>query len=508
MKRLNPFSDYGGIVKGGRFIGRRPHIEIIQSRLLGEDSFGNLAIMGLPRVGKSSLAWNALMIHKEELRSRKVIPIWLSFGEYVNLFECIENVMLEISESLVSHGDDTIKLEECRIGLKKRTSRIEKRRFIKKYFRLLKIGGYRLLLIFDEFDNAKKILKLHDFQFLRELSYNPETKIGILTISRKSIKEIEPDEGVLSNFYQIFTDLNLDLYDSSDIDLYWARVSSFGVSVSEEYKDVVNEFVGRHPFLLDVLNYEVFNNIDESGVDLKDVIKNSMDKVKLKLYNEYESIITLMGHEHLDRMMSQMIVGPVYDISQRDIQRLLKFGIVIPHTNDSYQAFAPSFGNYLEIKSQQINIWPLWNEVEVEVRELIKSQLFEKYGENWEVGYRKEFKNKDGKVDVLDGNQYSQGLIKERDRSIRLFGSLASNHLIDYSLPRQMFDYFLSKDWPWYRKVLGRQKNDWKPVFEHLAKIRNPLAHNNPNFLSSSDKSIAEGYCKKILDLINKSKKG
>jgi len=65
-----------------------------------------------------------------------------------------------------------------------------------------------------------------------------------------------------------------------------------------------------------------------------------------------------------------------------------------------------------------------------------------------------------------------------------------------------MFEDFISKNWAWYEKVLGGQKNDWSPIFSLLGKIRNPLAHNNPEFLTDSDKNLAEGYCKKILDKI------
>lgn len=65
----NPFSDFGGIVHGERFIGRKNAIEKIAERVLGP-TYGNLAIMGLPRVGKSSLAWHAIMDRKEELISR------------------------------------------------------------------------------------------------------------------------------------------------------------------------------------------------------------------------------------------------------------------------------------------------------------------------------------------------------------------------------------------------------------------------------------------------------
>ena len=69
----NPFSDYGTIVEGERFIGRKNEIASIHSRVLG-NNYGNLSIVGLPRIGKSSLVWNALLIQKSHLLStRKII---------------------------------------------------------------------------------------------------------------------------------------------------------------------------------------------------------------------------------------------------------------------------------------------------------------------------------------------------------------------------------------------------------------------------------------------------
>ena len=77
----NPFADYGGIVHGNRFIGREEAIRTINQRVLGT-TYGNLAIMGLPRVGKSSLAWHTIMDRKEELLEAQTVPIFLGTGSY------------------------------------------------------------------------------------------------------------------------------------------------------------------------------------------------------------------------------------------------------------------------------------------------------------------------------------------------------------------------------------------------------------------------------------------
>jgi len=494
----NPFADYGGIVINDRFIGRKKEIEAIQNRLLGT-SFGNISVVGLPRVGKSSLVWNAVFLGKEVLIEKKIIPIWISFGEYDSIYEALDEIIYEIGDVL-SNSSIASELQEIANKIITSSSHVEKRRFIKRYFKFLKQKEYRVIIALDEFDNAKNILSLQDFQFLRELSYSIETKIGLITISRKSIQELEPDNGALSNFYQIFTDLRLKLFSSGDMDLYWKRIENLGLNVSIDYKNLADEYCGSHPYLLDVLNHEIFNQITQTDIDLKDTFIEIIDDLRLKLYNEFEAILKLMTFEGLGDKLMQMVVGPVYDINQRDTEKLLKYAIVYKNVTDNYSSFSKYFNDYLLLKSNEIDVWPLWSEVEREMRHLMKVELFDSFGDDWENGYRKsygkEVETKDGKkerkLDVLDGIPgITMGLIKEKERSQKLFGDLASQHLIDYTLPRQMFESFVSKNWVWYGKILGKDKAFWSPIFEHLGKIRNPLANNNPNFLSDSDKNLA-----------------
>ena len=512
MILINPFADYGGIVINERFIGRKKEIESIQNRLLGT-SFGNISIVGLPRVGKSSLVWNAVFLQKEILLQKQIIPIWISFGEYDSIYETLDEIIFEIGDVLSNHHTK-IELQEISNKIKTSDSSVEKRRYIKRYFKFIKQIGFRIIIALDEFDNAQKILSLQDFQFLRELSYSIETKIGLITISRKSIQELEPDNGALSNFYQIFTDLRLKLFSKTDIEMYWYRIESLGLNISLDYKLDLYEYCGHHPYLLDVLNHQVFNQITQTDIDLKDTFIKNIDDLRLKLYNEFEAILKLMSFEGLGDKLMQMVVGPVYDINQRETEKLLKYDIVYKNTNGNYSSFSKYFNDYLLLKSNSIDVWPLWSEVERELRSIIKAELLESFGENWEDGFRKSFgkviESQEGekkmKVDVIDGHNYGIGLIKERDRNKKLFGDLASQHLIDYTVPRDMFESFISKNWKYYAEILGKQKNDWSTVFEHLGKIRNPLAHNNPNFLSDSDKNLAEGYCKILLEKIKKWK--
>ncbi len=217
----NPFADYGKIIKGKRFVGRKKEITAIQNRIFG-NSFGNLAIQGLPRIGKSSLAWNAIIEKKEELEKRNIIPIRINAGSIHNSNDFILKLIKEIHSAVKRLSVDNLSDFEDTFTQVKNADRINDRRdYVEDYYIILRQNNMRVIYIFDEFDAVRDYFDVTDFQFLRELSYNPDTEICIVTTSRRTLKEIEPQEGKLSYFYQTFTDLNLSMYSEEDIEEYW-----------------------------------------------------------------------------------------------------------------------------------------------------------------------------------------------------------------------------------------------------------------------------------------------
>ena len=53
-QRFNPYADFGGTRTDARFIGRESELRMIASRVFGAGGYGSVAVIGLPRVGKSS----------------------------------------------------------------------------------------------------------------------------------------------------------------------------------------------------------------------------------------------------------------------------------------------------------------------------------------------------------------------------------------------------------------------------------------------------------------------
>jgi hypothetical protein len=484
----NPFSDYGGIVSQNKFVGRKTEIKQIHKRVLGE-TFGNLAIMGLPRIGKSSLAWNSIIVNKNELIKNNILPIWIPLGELSNLNELFDEVLTNTCE-IVNKNEIAVleELKEIRRNFIEALSNLEKRRYVKKFLRLINDNFYRLIIIIDEFDNAENIFNLQDFQFLREISYNLETKIAIITISRKTVQELEPDNGSLSNFYQIFDELRLKLFSDEDLINYWQRIRDLGIIVSTDYMNNTQNYSGKHPYLLDLINYNIFNEIEQTNINLDEIFNLTLENLKLKLYNEYESILKLMENEHLDSKLVQLIIGPVYDINQRDVEKLLKYSLVEIISETEYSSFADFFTKYLSIKSKEMDVWPLFSQFEIEMRMVVKSFLHEKFGEDWSNQYPQK-------------NMISE-LILNRDVNKRAFKEKASDDLIDYTYPKHFYDYIISSNWEWFKPILNKDKGYWKQRFDLLTKIRNPLAHNNKSFLSTEENSLATIYCREIIELI------
>jgi hypothetical protein len=80
---VNPFSDYGTIVYGERFINRRNDIRIVENRVIRPIEPGNMAVIGDYRVGKSSLVYHSVIARKNELLTKKRIPIWINLATLI-----------------------------------------------------------------------------------------------------------------------------------------------------------------------------------------------------------------------------------------------------------------------------------------------------------------------------------------------------------------------------------------------------------------------------------------
>ncbi len=507
FESLNPFADYGSIVRGDRFIGRDKELNCLKQRVLGEN-YGNLAIMGLPRIGKSSLAWEGIMEKKESLLKEKTIPVYFQTGSCEDSVSFFRQMIFLLDDEMgfVCEDERYLKYgEKILRSIREDGDITDFTLAVQKYFKLIKKLGFKVIYILDEFDSVQFFFTLANFQTLRELSYNPETKICLVTCSRKTIQEIEAKNGAISNFYGTFSEIRLGVYDDSSMEKYWKRVSTF-FAPSAEYKQMADFFVGRHPFLLDYFNDFCFQRglveqADESLI---------LEEIRLNLLNHFNTIQDTLRNEDLLNKAIQLVLGPAYDVTKIEEEKLLKYNFLKVVNNDekynvlghlvgstyqgkSYVCFSDFFTNVFEQNFiADIDYWPLWTDTEKTVRGLIKVYVEEVFGHDWE-----------NEVEAQYGGNKSWSerfnkLKSTRAKNQKLFPGASSN-LIDYTFTPDMYDLFISAAWrDWFSNVFGPDKKPWAAIFTYLAEIRNPMAHNNKEFVSQDQIIKAQEYCERI----------
>ena len=530
----NPFSGSGGIVSGEQFIGREYELQRMWMQIMNKKRFGNYAIMGLPRIGKSSLAWEGIMTHKDELFKEQTLPIWLNASVPHNTVELYKLFGGELENCLKESGETDILTEIMSMfeSLKQASTIGDVKKQIQNILRILKSAKYKIILILDEFDGVQTYMSDKDINFLRAIAYEIDKKICLVTTSRKTIEEIEASDGYVSNLHGIFESGRLGLFDEESLKKYWDWVAmewnrrnlKFYESM-KYYKLAAINKVGTHPFLLNLYNSYKFQ---------EQIFGRNMDKdLDLDLYNQFNSMQGTLKKENMEKPSGvsktlldaaiQLVIGPVYNVTKEDANKLLGYDFLQKTTvkekeeilghitgpvikEDSGDFCYICFSNYLtQLFEQQhaynIQYWAEWSDTEKALRSVIKIFVKENFNTNWEE-----------EIETLYGGKYAkwrenfQTMKNYRDSSLKR-NQDASTDLTDYTQASTVFHVFISPGWNWFCNVLKgnnsyANKQEWEEKFNYLAYVRNPMAHNNEEFLSPEEVNMATQYCREIIEVI------
>ena len=487
----NPFDDYGKIVRGERFIGRKEIIRVIESRIIQPKGPGNLAIIGLHRIGKSSLAYKTIIEQKDKLLAKKVLPIWMGLSSYdqsLNFFrslvtECVNEMedLNWLSEQIQRLADRALEAEDPWDQ-------------IKRFFKKVHEAGYGALFIFDEFDQARLLFKGDTaFQRLRELADYPDYGLSLVLTSRRSIRDIEHAAGSSSPFHNIFQNHRLAMFNDEDLEIYFSQFSSIGISISFASRERVLFYCGAHPYLLEMLGDKIVDNFcqnQETDVD------KAADTIIQSIFNHYDDMIRLLREEGTLNKLLQILFGPVIDVKQTDVTEFQNYGLIKPSEKGIYVAYSEHFHAYLGMQERTpefaADLWPIWRDTEKALREIITTTMSNEYGANWidKLGNERPNLKK-----IFDDCREAQ------QKEEKPFGDRASQNLIDFTYPTHLFEIIRTRRlWEdHFRSIFGKDRNYWEERQKLLAKCRNPLAHNRPEVIQPHECTIVEGYCNEIL---------
>lgn len=488
----NPFADFGGIVRGEHFIGREDSLRVVENRAIRPHEPGNLAIIGNYRIGKSSLAYRAIMERREGLLAKKLLPIWINLATYGQPSLFFRSLVTRSYDEMDDLGwlIEPIKLAASR-ALQDELSWTEGYGRIQRYFQEIRQAGYRILFLLDEFDHARYLFKgdVSGFQGLRELSYRPEWRVTFVTMSRRTIFDIELQTKAISTLDGIFHKHYLSMFNELDVSSYFARLASVGIEITPSLKDAIGFYCGGHPYLLEMLGYEIvelFRECQKADVDL------ASQRVEGSFLDQYDHMASMLSENDDLKKILQILFGPAVDVKQTDVDNFLRYGLIRPTGQGNYAAFSPHFQSYLKLIERQADLWPVWRETEIALRRVITSEMLKQYDEQW--------------IDKLEKARPNLKPIFEKCRQAqekeeKSFGSRASRNLIDFTYPQDLFAIIFA-EWNIFKKIFEKDKGYWEQRAQLLAKVRNPLAHNRDEALYDYERQIAEGYCREILTVL------
>jgi hypothetical protein len=491
----NPFAGYGNMVTGDRFIGRKHDLSVIDSRVTRDQEGANLAIVGETKTGKSSLAHAATIARKDKLLANNILPIWVNLANYDNATDFYNSLVSLCQDELNTLGwlSDTIKLA-AKEALADAVPSFEQLKRRQEFFQRVRTSGKRVIFVLDEFDHARKLFKnsIVNFQRFRDLAYRPEWRVYYITTSRRSIKAIETMSNAISTLTLTFEEHYLGVFSIQDIDEHFDRYSCVNINIPAEVKKQLLFHTGGHPYLLDVIGYqliEICRERESKEIDFNEGLR----RVEYNFLRYFDTLVEYMSESGKLPLLLEALFTKSANYSSEVIHEFIKYGVVKTLPDGRLVGFSDYFHEYMKLVERESDLRSIWGRTEIALRSFITASLEEHYGEEWIKKLEKS--NASLKANVLDPCRERQA------REERLFKGRASDNLIDFTYPADLFAIIFA-EWNLFQPAFGNDKTYWANRVALLGKIRTVIHHYRDEVLTKDQRRIGEGFCEEILRII------
>lgn len=500
MREDNIFK-IGDVVEGESLIGYEKFYQKLRRDILVNR--GNLALVGLHRMGKTSLMKK---LHKEVKHSiPSIIPIFINIQELVdeeNKF-AFDSLLLyianEIKDGLFSRRTPNQCDDFCYVFEKFEKTPFG-RNFFRHYFKALfeeiKSLDLHVLLILDEFDAAEKIFKTNaDFELFRSLA-SPDFAVSLVFISRRRLYMIEKKNENNSTFHSSFPESPLTGFSDDDVKLFFETLEkNYEISLPPEQIERIKYYAGRSPYIYSTFCHEI---VEKKISGQKNFDADEIYKLVVSTLTNYANVLyeRLQTDGHLSKILG-ILFGPSLNVTQSDKDLLFFMGYLSdkPDVEDHYQALSGYFTDDLHNK---YSVDDSWKNI-IDVEKLMKSLVTDVFP-------------------TLDNNLMTQAYSKlfgaEKKFNYSLYKNFISNNLKVFGRNSTLIevlslsDTFVIIQFQWdelFKKFFECKVFEaYKEKFELCAKARNPLAHGHPEYLSKFQQNQVNVYCSEILEIVKK----
>nr|WP_221373972.1 ATP-binding protein [Actinoplanes polyasparticus] len=460
MTSGNAYQSVGQPARGDRFVGREDLVARVRGIVEG-DRPSNMSIIGNHRTGKTSLIYRSLIDIPAVRRDLVVVLVGIGkVGRIEDVFRLIGRATVEALDSLPARDLagltvtlDALEAESSWYGIMSQ--------FI-KLFSTIHQRGLKVLIVLDEFDriNLAGIQTAH-FQLLRDLCTEDWSSTGLVTVSRQRVKTLELGSTNGSCLDQVLAVRTYTkLFEPGEQDAMLRRAGEVGVDL-EQHTEWITSVAGRHPYLLELLCYELVESSGEIDLAYRNVRSAYAD-----FFARLIRIIDAdLGGSGVDKLY-QVVDGIGLDVSIDDALALIRYGLVVEAGDQSLIPFSPEFGRYLLSIADGRDFRSLWLDCEVGLRRLIRSVLSEAAPDGDSLG--------------LLPASFSKIISDARSRQGR-YGPVVDCSLdtIDYLNPNDLFQIIVVR-WDLFEAILGETKGAWQRRSEAVIRARNEVMHIRP----------------------------
>ncbi|MEE1929513.1 ATP-binding protein [Streptomyces sp. TRM 70351] len=496
----NPFATVGHPVHGDDHVGRTGPMEILTERVLSQSTAGATAIIGPPRIGKSSLAYHVFMRPEARETHPRLLPVWMNVRTQAGIEHVFRRLSDDVWDLLTERSADIDRrvADAYQRAVEPDVPWTQAQSETQEFLRLVRRRGWRVVLILDEFDAAREVFKTQPgtFQALREIAYNLDWNIGLVTTSRRELREIvdmaDPDE---STFAGIFRSLFLTCFDADELGALASRVPGFSPDDGRDPAVTrLGELAGGHPYLASVLLDRVCSSARGGPLHLLDAIEELADALPAEFQYYYRDLEELLHADGRLRALLEVVLGPQLVVTPDDAQVLLQQGLVRVREG-AYRAFSDDFQQYLTLVGRKLGHWDNWMAVERRIRDLVESVFEGKYGTDWPAELRRVRPKLTPMLDHCE---------ELRTRELRSFGARGSTRILDFTYPRDLYD-LMASHWDLFGRLWKKDKGYWNERFSLLAKVRNPMVHNRMAVVTPLEQRTFGVYCDEIMEVLDQT---
>lgn len=488
---MNPFGGYGKCVTGERFVGREKYIKRISERIISRS--GSLSIVGLPRIGKTSLISEVVdRIHRMPDKQLIVIEVLdlSTLPDSIHFWgEIIDSIVAECTKEQKNLPDEFYQIRNV-----VPTDEYAAFKRCKEALTALHHHKIDILLPLDEFD---AILKFTDakivIQQLREMiDHQEKTGLSVAFISRRSLLSIERQlkkrNEQVSNLEGVCEPLYLRFLDDAGIQSMLDRLRN-RLQLSNEDEAQFQYYTKGHPYLMEMV---LCHSWDEESIEA------GIEVSKTEIFAYYECLRERLTEDDLFDQLLQLTVGPCYSLRTDTRARMLSYGLIGERSgekNTYYAGWSGHFQEYLEKCSRDFS-QDFLSETERSLCHFIEKKCSEQHGIAWLDILTKRH---DSIKKIVEFPEKGWQFKREKDKRN---GFVTSEKLMHYADIMDLWT-LMGAEWELFRKYFKKDgKGYWQERFEKLSQIRLPFAHPSRPPLPEHMKGVGMTYCKEILEVI------